>query len=63
MPPLAPEYREVIADITRRMGHGMADYADQKVRSISDYDHYCHYVAGLVGYGLSGLFSASGLET
>lgn len=59
---LAPEYREVIADITRRMGHGMADYADQKVRSISDYDHYCHYVAGLVGYGLSGLFSASGLE-
>lgn len=55
-------YREVIADITRRMGHGMADFADAKVHSIADYDHYCHYVAGLVGYGLSGLFSASGLE-
>ena len=24
---------------------------------------YCHYVAGLVGIGLSRLFSASGLET
>lgn len=55
-------YRDVIADITRRMGHGMADYADMKVKTVADYDHYCHYVAGLVGYGLSGLFSASGLE-
>jgi len=55
-------YREVIADITRRMGHGMADFADAKVHSVADYDHYCHYVAGLVGYGLSGLFSASELE-
>lgn len=55
-------YREVIADITRRMGHGMADFADAKVHSVADYDHYCHYVAGLVGYGLSGLFSASGHE-
>lgn len=59
---LAPGYREVIADITRRMGHGMADFADSKVHTVAEYDHYCHYVAGLVGYGLSGLFSASGLE-
>lgn len=59
---LAPEYQEVISDITKRMGEGMADYADSKVHSIEQYDHYCHYVAGLVGYGLSGLFSASGLE-
>ncbi len=59
---LAPHYQEVITDITRRMGHGMADYADMKVQTVADYDHYCHYVAGLVGYGLSGLFSASGLE-
>lgn len=55
-------YQAVIADITHRMGHGMADFADAKVHSIADYDHYCHYVAGLVGYGLSGLFSTSGLE-
>jgi farnesyl-diphosphate farnesyltransferase len=59
---LAPPYRQVIQDITRRMGNGMADYADGKVQTIADYDHYCHYVAGLVGHGLSGLFSASGLE-
>ncbi|MCG9912435.1 MAG: squalene synthase [Flavobacteriales bacterium] len=59
---LDSSYIEVIEDITRRMGHGMADYADLKVNTVSEYDHYCHYVAGLVGYGLSGLFSASGLE-
>ncbi len=59
---LALPYRQVIQDITRRMGNGMADYADTKVQTLADYDHYCHYVAGLVGYGLSGLFSASGLE-
>lgn len=33
-----------------------------EVNSINDYDLYCHYVAGLVGEGLSGLFSASGKE-
>jgi farnesyl-diphosphate farnesyltransferase len=30
--------------------------------TLNDYDHYCHYVAGIVGIGLSGLFSASGIE-
>lgn len=59
---LKPPYRQVIQDITRRMGQGMADYADKEVQTLTDYDQYCHYVAGLVGYGLSGLFSASGLE-
>lgn len=29
---------------------------------MEDYDEYCHYVAGLVGLGLSRLFHASGLE-
>ena len=33
-----------------------------KVHTSKDWDLYCHYVAGLVGIGLSGLFSASGLE-
>lgn len=59
---LKPGYREVIADITCRMGEGMADFAEKKVNTLADYDLYCHYVAGLVGIGLSGLFSASGLE-
>ena len=55
-------YREIIKDITRRMGNGMADYAHNAehnvngVHTIADYDLYCHYVAGLVGEGLTALF-------
>lgn len=67
---LKPEYQEVIRDITLRMGAGMAEFAEavQKtgkgsVVSKKDYDLYCHYVAGLVGIGLSNLFSVSGLES
>jgi farnesyl-diphosphate farnesyltransferase len=60
---LSPEYQEVIADICNKMGNGMADYAEKKVNTLVDYDHYCHFVAGLVGIGLSKLFSASELET
>lgn len=33
-----------------------------QVETIDDYDEYCHYVAGLVGLGLSKLFHASKLE-
>ena len=50
------------------MGNGMADYAKNAaheqygVITIKDFDLYCHYVAGLVGIGLSRLFSASELE-
>ena len=33
-----------------------------QVETIDDYDEYCHYVAGLVGLGLSKLFHASGSE-
>lgn len=33
-----------------------------QVETIDDYDEYCHYVAGLVGLGLSKLFRASGKE-
>jgi farnesyl-diphosphate farnesyltransferase len=50
------------------MGNGMADYAsgdhreNTAVATIKDFDLYCHYVAGLVGWGLSDLFAASGLE-
>ena len=29
---------------------------------MEDYNEYCHYVAGLVGYGLSRLFHAAGTE-
>jgi farnesyl-diphosphate farnesyltransferase len=59
---LAPHYREVITDITQRMAEGMNKYANLDVISYDDWDDYCHYVAGLVGIGLSELFLASDLE-
>ena len=48
----------------------MAEFIEREVVSIRDYDLYCHYVAGLVGIGLTqvGLlasphcFSASALD-
>ena len=60
---LGEDYRLVIADICQKMGNGMADYAERKVVTLHDYNDYCYYVAGLVGIGLSSLFSASGLES
>ncbi|MBE3043639.1 squalene synthase, partial [Candidatus Bathyarchaeota archaeon] len=57
-----PEYFEIIDDITAKMGNGMADYAlnaefnNVGVATVKDYEKYCHYVAGLVGDGLSRLF-------
>lgn len=30
--------------------------------SLREYDLYCHYVAGLVGEGLTRMFAESGLE-
>lgn len=62
-----PQYQQdVITDITRRMGVGMADFGDSDLRdgvaTIDDYNLYCHYVAGLVGEGLTRLFASSELE-
>lgn len=67
---LDQSYQEVIRSVCQKMGRGMAQFAAlstpeqpvAEVNSIQDYDLYCHYVAGLVGEGLSGLFSASGKE-
>lgn len=48
------------------MGNGMADFClnaeftEVGVNSIKEYDLYCHYVAGLVGEGLTRLFVISG---
>ncbi|EER29347.1 Squalene and phytoene synthases family protein [Coccidioides posadasii C735 delta SOWgp] len=54
---LKDEYRAIIKDIAKGMGNGMADYAKMadenanglSVKTIKDYELYCHYVAGLVG--------------
>lgn len=58
-----PSMRHVVKDITRRMGAGMAEHIeDTSCDSTADYDQYCHYVAGLVGLGLSDIFAISGCE-
>lgn len=59
---LGKNYQDAIEDITKRMGAGMAKFICKEVETIDDYDEYCHYVAGLVGLGLSKLFYASGKE-
>ncbi|XP_028909044.1 squalene synthase isoform X1 [Ornithorhynchus anatinus] len=59
---LSEKYRAVIADTCHEMGVGMAEFLEKKVDSQQDWDKYCHYVAGLVGIGLSRLFSASEME-
>lgn len=59
------EHQTIVKDITKKMGNGMADYANNAkhnengVDSVADYDLYCHYVAGLVGDGLTRLFCAA----
>lgn len=64
---LKPAYQEIIKDITKKMGNGMADFANNAeynangVDAIKDYDLYCHYVAGLVGEGCTRLFVESKL--
>jgi len=64
---IKPAYKVIIKDITEKMGNGMADYANNAehningVNTIKEYELYCHYVAGLVGDGLTRLFVESGL--
>lgn len=61
---LKDEYRIIIKAIAKGMGNGMADYAKLadrdpngiSVKTIKNYELYCHYVAGLVGEGLTRLF-------
>ncbi|KAF9224263.1 squalene synthase [Gyrodon lividus] len=66
---LIPEYKVVILDICTKMQNGMADYAHKAATTslvyldtVAEYDLYCHYVAGLVGEGLTRIWSASGKE-
>ncbi|SCU87371.1 LADA_0E03620g1_1 [Lachancea dasiensis] len=66
---LKAEYQAVIKDMTHKMGNGMASYIlDENfnlngVSTIKDYDLYCHYVAGLVGDGLTQLFVLAGFAS
>lgn len=64
---MKPAYQAIIKDITKKMGNGMADYCrkaeleDASIKTVSEYDMYCYYVAGLVGEGLTRLFVESEL--
>lgn len=70
LPHFSYRCREVIVDICHKMETGMADFAHRAatstktpyLTSIEEYDLYCHYVAGLVGEGLSRLFAATEKE-
>ncbi|KAK7962748.1 squalene synthase [Apiospora aurea] len=60
---LKKNYYDIIEDITIKMANGMADYAlaaenNKGVETVPQYEEYCHYVAGLVGEGLTRLFVA-----
>jgi farnesyl-diphosphate farnesyltransferase len=57
-----PAYQAIIKDIADKMGNGMADFCvrveseGMSVQTVEEYDLYCHYVAGLVGEGVTRLF-------
>jgi farnesyl-diphosphate farnesyltransferase len=53
---LDSKYKAIIKDITKQMALGMHEFIRKDVDSIKDYNHYCHYVAGTVGQGLSRIF-------
>ncbi len=59
-------HREVVHDITRDMAAGMVEFAGRDLaagsENVAEYNRYCHFVAGLVGLGLTRQFVASGLE-
>lgn len=60
---LHSKYRDVIKNSTHEMAKGMVEFLDKSsIDTTEEYDSYCHYVAGLVGIGLSEIFTLSGLE-
>lgn len=60
---LHSKYRDVIKNITHEMAKGMVEFLDKSSMDTTEqYDSYCHYVAGLVGIGLSQIFTLSGSE-
>jgi len=60
---LHANYRDVIKNITHEMAKGMVEFLDKcSMDTTEEYDSYCHYVAGLVGIGLSQIFTLGGLE-
>ncbi|XP_051135190.1 squalene synthase 8-like isoform X2 [Andrographis paniculata] len=59
---LDPRYQEIIEEIAKRMGEGMAKFICKKIDTLDEYDEYCYYVAGLVGIGMAKVLHVSGKE-
>jgi len=59
------KYQRIIVDITKRMADGMIRFVESNdsIETLDEYNLYCHYVAGLVGHGLSQIFVESHLES
>jgi len=55
---LPTKYKTIVKDITKEMALGMYEFIKKEVDTIKDYNLYCHYVAGIVGTGLSRIFIA-----
>ncbi|CCE62631.1 hypothetical protein TPHA_0C04820 [Tetrapisispora phaffii CBS 4417] len=55
-------YKVIIRDSAQKMGTGMSKYlfiesdAKDSLNTVKEYNEYCHYVAGVVGEGLSKIF-------
>lgn len=54
---LRPEYQVIIHDICFKMAAGMVQVLKNPVVTVADYNLYCHYVAGLVGHGITRMFA------
>jgi len=57
---LPPAARDIIRARVREMCSGMSRWCDREIRTLSDQNDYCYYVAGLVGLMLTDLFLAYG---
>ncbi|MCO5615050.1 hypothetical protein L7F22_069338 [Adiantum nelumboides] len=57
-----PPFESPLKHIFEGVIEGDYNVFKRGVETIEDYDEYCHYVAGLVGLGLSRLCHAAGLE-
>ncbi|PKI38589.1 hypothetical protein CRG98_041022 [Punica granatum] len=58
---LETSHREVIKDVTKRMGAGMAKFISKEVETMDDLHEYAHYSAGVYP-GISRIFRTSKLE-
>lgn len=55
----AMENKKVIRDATDEMAEGMIKYINRPIETMTDYNEYCYYVAGVLGVGLSKLFQSN----